>query len=283
MSVALPASLSNQFLCDLRVYDVDDEHGLQLTDSPLDRLVAQSVLSASPEISDPSDECADFKSAIAVPVFRGKSLVSVVAMATGGDADSIGVFEIWSPVGAHEELSLSQGYFGNLARFKNVSSFVRFEKGSGLPGQVWDRECGVIHDELSNHPGFLRAAGASADDLSIATGIPVIHDSFMASVLLISSQASPIAKGFEIWVVKENEFALDSAAYHISELAIDIGEKQSLTNSLPGLAHEKRGAVIAENKEMLAACRPNASGSTSGLVIPCYRSDTLTSVAVLLF
>jgi len=41
---------------------------------------------------------------------------------------------------------------------------VRFEKGSGLPGQVWQDRRGVIHDELATHPGFLRAAGASAEN-----------------------------------------------------------------------------------------------------------------------
>ena len=195
-----------------------------------------------------------------------------------------GVFEIWTPVGEYDELGLSQGYFGELARFKNVSTFVRFEKGSGLPGQVWDRGQSVIHSDLSNHPGFLRAAGASADSLGTAIGIPVAGSDFVASILLISSDATPIAKGFEVWKATEEGFTLDSASYHDASIAVEVGAKLSSSDGLPGLTQELGRAVLIDDASCLAIGRPDVGDKlTYGLAIPCYASNKLDSVTTVLF
>lgn len=115
-------------------------------------------------------------------------------------------------VGRYAELGLADGYFGSLERFQNVSSFVRFECGMGLPGQAWERGYSVIHRDLPNHPGFLRAAGASAEALASAVGIPVSGDEFIATVVLINSSDRPIARGMQSWVLEGDALVLPEAS-----------------------------------------------------------------------
>ncbi len=154
---------------------------------------------------------ADVAAAIAIPIFRGATCTSVVILAMKSSA-AAGVLEIWKPASRYAELRWADGYYGSLERFQNVSSFVRFERGMGLPGQVWDLNHSVIHDDLANHPGFLRAAGASADALSSAVGIPVSSEQFIATVVLINSRELPIVRGMQAWIVNGGSFELPSSS-----------------------------------------------------------------------
>ncbi len=149
--------------------------------------------------------------AIAIPVICGPKCTSVIVLVLR-PSKSFGVLEIWKPVGRYAELGLVDGYFGALERFHNVSSFVRFERGMGLPGQAWERGYSVIHKNLPNHPGFLRAAGASAESLESAVGIPISGDEFIATVVLINSSDMPIARGMQSWVVDGASLALPGDA-----------------------------------------------------------------------
>ena len=276
----------NAFLSDVRVYDVGDD-GLQGTgDSPLDSLAASATASGNPEIVVRSDSPdVPFRAAIAFPIYRSEKVVSVVALATS-DEESIGVFEVWSPIGRYQELNLCSGYFGDLARFQNVSSFVRFEKGSGLPGQVWNGLMAVIHDDLSNHPGFLRAAGAAADALSTGIGIPVCGSNYSSSVLLISSQTTPMARGFEVWKCEPGGLKLNSCSYTTEELAVEVGSHCAASEGLFGLVEQSGRAVLSSNPEVLLVGRTHRFASNNigfGIAIPFYESDVLTSVTILLF
>ncbi len=168
--------------------------------SELATAAAQSHL---PLIASPQSLSSDVAAAIAVPVLMGSRCTSVVVIALR-KAEADGVIEIWKPVGRYAEVGLVDGYFGSLARFQNVSSFVRFEYGMGLPGQVWKSGGAIIQDDLPNHPGFLRAAGASAGSLASAVGIPVIGEEFISSVVLINSRELPIASMMRSWVVDDD-------------------------------------------------------------------------------
>ena len=281
MSDVFPTLAISPFLSLLHVYDVDAAKEIESQNETLDALAAEAVLCGNAVLSE---DDRTLGAAVAIPVFRENEIVSVVAMATAGAPEMTGVFEIWSPIGEYDELGLSQGYFGDLGRFKNVSSFVRFEKGSGLPGQVWDLHQSVIHDNLSSHPGFLRAAGASAGKLSTAIGISVAGSEFVSAVLLISSDATPIAKGFEVWEATEKGFTLCSAAYHDKSIARELGTTLSVTEGVPGLTHTLGRAVLSDDAACLSAGRPTTENKLSiGLGIPCFKSKTLASVTTVLF
>ncbi len=288
MTVVSPKLPPNAFLSDVRTYEVDAQQGMVAdSDSELDELATRAVASGNPElVVEPANSNRPYRSAIAIPIYRNDLVVSVVVLATNTSQEAVGVFEIWSPVGVYEELGLSNGFFGKLSRFQNVTSFVRFEKGSGLPGQVWNALRARIHDNLSNHAGFLRAAGASADSLNTAIGVPVMGKQYNASVLMISSAATPIARGFEVWQAEPDGFTLESSAYCSDDIRLESGTKLSLTNGLLGMAYERGTAVITEDESCLLAGRDTKVGSgavASGIAIPFFESDVMTSVTVLLF
>ncbi len=286
---------SHSFLSDVRVYDVDvSGHLIDPVGLPTESLATRAIESGCAEVTtDSSVMSDDSSSAIAIPVFRDQRVVSVAVLSarTLNDErdDVVGVFEVWEPVGVYEELGLKAGYYGRMERFRTVSSFVRFEKGNGLPGQVWQQCCGVIHDDLSNHPGFLRAAGASADLLRTAIGIPVAAQRYHSTAVLISSAVSPMAKAMEVWQTEDDGFALLGGAYDSEEtaerLALHSNAKLDLLSGLPGLANQANGAVLSDDVDRLMAGRSRLDNEspTAGLAIPFFCGDVMTSVTTLLF
>ncbi|QDT13347.1 GAF domain-containing protein [Planctomycetes bacterium K23_9] len=219
------------------------------------------------------------------PVFNSRDLLSVVSMQIGEPSDVVGVTEIWEPVAPYQEVKLAAGSFGPLERFQNVSSFVRFEKGNGLPGQVWETGQSVIHDDLANHPGFLRAAGASAGSLQTAIGIPVFSDHFIATVVLIGSVKAPVATACEVWGRSGDQFELQSAVYQpfADESQFDIGHTLSPETGLLELVCQHRGAVTSSDSDTLMADRDGWKAFSSGLAIPSYIDGKIASVTKLLF
>ena len=288
MTLTTLSSESPSFISEVRTYQVDASRCIVGdVDSPFEQLVKQCLESGLAQIASSDGEQSDLHAAMtAIPIYRLEQMISIVVIASGQGDSLSGVFEIWTPIGEYEELGLASGYFGNLARFQNVSSFLRFEKGSGLPGQVWNSLRAVIHNDLSNHPGFLRAAGASAGSLDTAIGIPVAGEFYFGTVVLISSKTSPIARGFEVWRAEPDGFTLQSCSYNAEELEAPVGSTLPLDQGIPSLISEGGGAVMSHDLDILKAGRKALSSDQACagfLVIPFYEGDALTSVAALLF
>jgi len=281
----------SDFLARFEIYDVDPS-GLPTAVTDEDRLqsLVHAVASGGlPEVVTDRSKLPDGIAAVLIfPIYRDGEIVSVVALAASDDSSALGVFEVWEPVDAHDEVRLAKGYYSSLERFQNVSTFVRFEKGSGLPGTVWDRHRAVVHNDLPNHPGFLRAAGASAEALTTAVGIPIFDDEFVASVVLISSAKSPLARGVEIWAADGDGFVLIEGAYTglADHFVLTAGTRLSGDAGLPGLAASRGGASVTDSPACYAAGRTPDAGPMEGhrgLALPCYDGSVLTSVVVLLF
>ncbi len=285
---------SRSFLSDVTVYRVDDQgHLVDAIGAPIEELAQAAILSGTAEVStDPRVIHSDSSAALAIPVYRSAHVISLAVISAKripeNRDDVVGVLEVWEPVGIYEDLALKSGFYGRMERFRNVSSFVRFEKGTGLPGQVWQHRTGVIHDDLSNHPGFLRAAGASADLLVTAVGIPIASTAFHAAAVLISSTISPLARGFEVWQAHDDHFSLIGGTYRDLGEGIELLPGTSLPRDkgLPGLAGNEHAAVICEDVDTLFAGRNHDAEvpeSASGLAIPFFNGDSLASVTTLLF
>lgn len=285
---------NHSFLSDVSVYHVDPH--LQMRNSigaPTEKLVSLAIESGSARVStDRSMMHCDSAAAIAIPVHRGGRIVSVAVLSAKTLSeerdDLVGVFEVWEPKGVYQDLALRQGYYGRMDRFQNVSACVRFEKGTGLPGQVWQQRASVIHDDIANHPGFLRAAGASADLLVTGIGVPVASTAYHATAVLISSRVSPIARGFEVWQVEATQYSFLGGAYRDFAVGVSLpaGASLPLGVGLAGLAHEEQGAALSQDPETIFAGRNRDTElpeAASGLAIPFYDGDKLTSVTTLLF
>ncbi|MCC9655071.1 GAF domain-containing protein [Rhodopirellula halodulae] len=234
----------------------------------------------------------DASSALAIPVFFDGDVQSVIVLfskaATETMSDPVGVFEVWRPVGPHDEVALREGYYGKLERFQNVSSFVRFEKGNGLPGVVWDREIALVQDDLANHMGFLRAAGASADLLNSALGVPIFSDQFLSTAVLIQSRKTPMARAMEVWKVNDSECELTSQAYGDVEKAfrLDVGTKVPTNTGILGLVTQNQRTVLIEDMAALLLTRPADKAlpcPTAGLAIPFFDGTVLSSITLLMF
>lgn len=287
--IASPNTIA--FLRSFELYDVNESGEIvAVTDcAEFKPFVEQVVGSGQPIlVLDKGELPFDIAALLLFPIFRGGKVISVVVFAASNSADAIGVFEIWEPVGTYDDVKLTRGYYPKLDRFQNVSAFVRFEKGIGLPGQVWHRHRAVVHHDLPNHPGFLRGAGASAEALTTGIGIPVCDDDFVASIVMISSQRSPLARAFEVWVPDSDGFTLLESAYPNVGCEYSLAPKAKLRTDegLPGMAAAQQGACVSMNPAVFAARRQVAAGGAklhSGLAIPYYDGETLTSVAVMLF
>lgn len=288
----------NNFFSEVRVFNVTDGEIESTHEPSLDRLVRHAFEIQTPWVErDESSLPAEVAAAIVLPVFRSNSLVSLVvflakkSLPAGTEASElVGVLEYWCPVPPHDEVALSDGYYGKMERFANVSSFVRFEKGMGLPGQVWEKQTAVIHDDLANHPGFLRAAGASADLLQTAIGIPVFAADFVGSVVLISSLKTPICRGFQIWKACEEGFELIDATYN--ELHDSVcrgpGYKLPAEDGWARLITDSGGAVTSVDETLLTSGESVAESDTDtvpscGLAIPNFVGESLDSFVTLLF
>ncbi|MEO1530378.1 MAG: GAF domain-containing protein [Planctomycetota bacterium] len=268
------------FLKDVLVIDVEGSTPTPTGSELVNVAVQKSMDSGFPVIEMSAEEGLV---TLVLPVFRSNRIVSLAAFVAWASEEAIGVFEIWQPIGEYDELNLTGGYFGSLERFQNVSSFVRFEKGSGLPGQVWRNLSHVVHDNLPRHTGFLRAAGASAKSLQVAVGMPVLSDQFMATALLISSDLAPISRAFEVWRYADDSFLLETKAYQNlpTTLRLEEGASVATTGSLPGLALETGVVRVTDAPKVLGNGRGNESFTGKGIAVPFFEGERLTNVLTL--
>ena len=243
------------------------------------------------DVTATSDECLITKidggaARLQLPVYCGDQLAGGVVMETSPAPPAAGAFEIWQPTGNYGDLGLSGGFYGDLERFQNVSSFVRFEPGVGLPGQVWNRRRVVVHEDLSTHKGFLRSAGASAESLETAIGIPVGDAEMSAAVVLLTSATTPIADGIEVWSAGEEQYEL-SYSHYIDDVDLSLrhttGASQGDDHGLVGLAVQAGGPVTSTNGRILDPVGVSKSGGwIFGAAIPVFENGVMVEILNLL-
>ncbi|KAA5539703.1 GAF domain-containing protein [Roseiconus nitratireducens] len=295
-SVAKLRLPDHSFLSDAQVLEIHDGGAGMTDDSRLDALVYRTIESGNAGVEKHPDLLPGGTAAVlTIPVYREQELRSLVLLAAKHDPppavvhpEPVGVFEVWEPVGPYEEVALASGYYGRMERFQNVSTFVRFERGNGLPGQVWEQQTAVIHDDLGNHPGFLRAAGASADLLQTAVGIPVIADQFRSSVLLLSAHRTPIARGFEVWRRSDDEFVLQQASYFElgSACQVSPGTTMKRDAGWAELLLQAGGAVLSVEPTILTHAIEFPEDQVvpdCGIAIPRFDGQSLVSFMTMLF
>ncbi|WP_425049551.1 GAF domain-containing protein [Psychromarinibacter sp. S121] len=141
---------------------------------------------------------AGLTSAVAIPVFDGKTLKAVLVVLCGDDDERTGAIEVW-----HEQdglLMLDDGYYGAAKHFEWVSQHTHFPRGQGLPGGVWSSETPILMRDLGSGYRFIRADSAAKAGLTTGLGLPIPVPGGKTFVLtLLSAKGTPIARRFEIW------------------------------------------------------------------------------------
>lgn len=143
---------------------------------------------------------------IAIPVFAGEFIMAVVVFLCGDDQHHAGAIEVWSNrLEDNTELAVIDGYYGTLDGFEDISRKIKFTRGTGLPGQVWETGMPVLIEDLGLSAAFVRSPVARKAGISTALGIPVSAVADRVYIMtFLSAKATPIAERIQIWVPDES-------------------------------------------------------------------------------
>jgi hypothetical protein len=139
---------------------------------------------------------------IAVPLFAGEVLTSVLVLFCGDDEAHAGAIELWhNDPSQSRDLSLVDGYYGTTGdAFELISRSVSFRRGIGLPGMAWESGRPVFLPDLGRADRFLRADSAVRVGINRGIAIPCASRAAGSFVMtFLSAMATPIARRFEIW------------------------------------------------------------------------------------
>ena len=154
---------------------------------------------------------AGLTSAVAVPVFAGKTLKAVLVVLCGDDEERIGAIEVWREKDSY--LMLDDGYYGAAKHFEWVSQHTHFPRGQGLPGGVWAAQTPILMRDLGSGYRFIRADSASKAGLTTGLALPIPVPSGETYVLtLLSARGTPIARRFELWDARAAKVGKDGGA-----------------------------------------------------------------------
>ena len=91
-----------------------------------------------------------FSCGIALPIFAGEVLTSVLVIFCGDDDEHAGAIELWRNRPAEsKDMTLVDGYYGTTGEaFEYSSRRTAFRRGHGLPGMAWDSGLPVFMHDL---------------------------------------------------------------------------------------------------------------------------------------
>ena len=139
---------------------------------------------------------------IALPIFSGDYLSSVVVFFCGDDEAHAGAIEVWrNDPALGKDMTLADGHYGRTAdTFEFISRRTSFRQGTGLPGLAWMERAPVFMPDLGRGAGFLRGDSAVKVGINRGFAIPCAtpgRDQYVLAFL--SALGTPIARRVEIW------------------------------------------------------------------------------------
>ena len=213
---------------------------------------------------------------VAVPFVNDRNTVTIVVF---GLSPGFGGLEVWTR-DDRDELSISGSYYEGLDSFEFISQYVRFPRGSGLPGNSWkSRRPRMVKDPGTN-ADFIRSFAKDPADLAACIGIPVTceYGSEGAVVLLLSSAQQPFANQIDI-------LTCESSAPSKDEILppVRFVECQSTEDDSDGLATRLQATCdrLAESRDVLwlksgDPCLP--PGVRGSLVVPFFDKHQILSL-----
>lgn len=226
---------------------------------------------------------------IAVPIFAGDFLTSVLVVFCGDDGEHAGAIELWhNDPGTSRDLTLDDGYYGTTAdTFEFKSRRTAFRKGHGLPGTVWETGLPEVVEDMGKAARFLRADSAQKVGINrgFAFAVPVRGDHAWVLAFL-SALGTPIARRFEVWRPAaadtlrlaggfcESAGALDADA---GRAAVEVGQGTVGKAAMTGVPALTDDAGSEPDPVGPAAA---ALGFASLVAIPVIRDGRLAAVAV---
>jgi len=140
--------------------------------------------------------------AVALPVFTGDKLCTVVVLFCSDDAGLAGAIELWhNEPEESSDMTLQSGHYGNTGdTFEFLSSHTSFRRGTGLPGLTWASQTPVFMPDLGRGSGFLRADSAIKVGINRGFAVPCSSiDGHVYVLAFLSALATPIASQVDVW------------------------------------------------------------------------------------
>jgi hypothetical protein len=236
-----------------------------------------------------SAQLAGLSAAVALPWFRGNSLIAVVVFLCGSREQTGGCIEVWEP-NDQKLLVHMDGYYGRLSTFEDVSRVMRFPRGQGLPGIVWERGMPHILEDLAASSSFMRASAARESGVTSGLGVPLFVGGQVEYVVtLLSAASTPLARAFEIWVPDaEAQLSLEQS-YYAPDLSPLGDETRSASFSaavdIAGLVGETELpwalSCVGPARPFLRARLARELGLHFVVGLPVHDGDRLRAVVVL--
>ena len=221
---------------------------------------------------------------IAVPIFAGDFLLSVMVIFCGDDEAHAGALELWhnDPDESHD-LVLVDGYYGTTGdTFEFISRSTSFRRGNGLPGMAWQAQAPVFMEDLGKASGFLRADGAVKVGINRGFALPCSSPGAAHYVMaFLSALATPIAQRLEIWQPDAADAMLRrSAGFCETEGALGAGTDGIARGEGP-IGRTYLTGVPSVTK---ASDIPSGAAGSGGMVaIPVVLQSRLAAVMALYF
>ena len=222
---------------------------------------------------------AGLTSAVAIPVFAGKTLRAVLVVLCGDDDTRTGAIEVWSE--RDDYLMLDDGYYGAAKHFEWVSQHTHFPKGQGLPGGVWAAQTPILMRDLGSGYRFIRAESAGKAGLTTGLGMPVPTPGGKSYVLsLLSARGTPIARRFELWDARAARVGKKDEAVLIDGICEREGPLWDEDNPKRVAAWQGAiGKVLGTGLPVVEGGKPGlAAGYASMVAIPIHQGGELAHV-----
>jgi len=227
---------------------------------------------------------------IAMPIFAGDYLLSVVVLYCGGADEQFGAIELWRAQ-ASQDLTLIDGYYGNATEFEAASRGTTFKPGEGLPGQVWHRNMPEVVTELWYTGRFVRHRDGAPLGLSKGLAIPLhIEPGHSYVMTFLSALGSPVARRFEIW-------DLDAQREHMSFRAGECDLNHAFPQDYANITVDRGAGPIGRvwasglpevREDLSGDSSPNGrsarkAGLSSMLALPVLELGRIRAVVALYF
>lgn len=227
---------------------------------------------------------------VGFPVSAPDGGIQVCVLLCGAPEGTGGLIEIWEPERAQNALGLTSGYHGELDSFRRLSGLLKFPKGVGLPGKIYESRMPLILEDLSDSGSFIRAAAAETFGLSFGFGLPIFDGSTLtAALVMLARRDMPLARVIEIWVpdAQDERLVLDSSAYQDADAMRLAASNLSYARGegLPGLVWSTRAPLVLDDVPEEAQVRGDAfqrAKLSLGVGIPIIEDARVRAVVLLL-
>ena len=219
---------------------------------------------------------------IALPVFAGEFLLAVVVFLCGDDEHHAGAIEVWQTDNG-QALYVSDGYYGTLDHFADISRTLSLAKGEGLPGLAWASGRPVLIENIAAAQGFKRAEEAEHAGITTGLAIPVNGKGRQAYVMtFLSAKATPISKRIQIWQPQGDQLICQTGHSKRNNELAEIFETLPIAKGAGAL-----GRVWLTGLPTITGAHdsysPEPDNLSSMLALPVIEAGKLSAIVTFLF